>query len=139
MSRSQNFVIEIIVGAFEKGSAMNLNRGTRRLAGFAVVITIGISFATVSVQAQDASAIYAEKCVSCHGPQGKGDGPAGKYLNPKPNDFAISLTDKTDDWIAKATKGGGKAVGLSPVMPPYPDLTDDQVKALVDYIKKLGS
>jgi mono/diheme cytochrome c family protein len=118
---------------------MNQIRVTRRLASFAAVITVGISFATVSVQAQDATAIYAQKCVSCHGVQGKGDGPAGKYLNPKPNDFAMSLKDKTDDWIAKAIKGGGVAVGLSPVMPPYPDLNDDQVKAVVDYIKKLGS
>jgi len=118
---------------------MNPIRVSRRLASVAVVITIGISFAPVSVQAQDANAIYAQKCVSCHGPQGKGDGPAGKYLNPKPNDFATSLKDKTDDWIAKAIKGGGVAVGLSPVMPPYADLSDDQVKALVDYIKKLGS
>jgi mono/diheme cytochrome c family protein len=77
--------------------------------------------------------------VSCHGPQGKGDGPAGKYLNPRPNDFAVSLKDKTDEWIAKSIKGGGAAVGLSKVMPPYADLSDDQVKALVEYIKKLGS
>ena len=118
---------------------MNPISVTRRLASFAAVITTGIAFATVSVQAQDASAIYAQKCVSCHGVQGKGDGPAGKYLNPRPNDFATSLKDKTDDWIAKSIKGGGVAVGLSKVMPAYPDLSDDQVKALVDYIKKLGS
>jgi len=117
---------------------MNPSTVSLRLASFAVMITIGLSFA-VSVQAQDASSIYVQKCVSCHGPQGKGDGPAGKYLNPKPNDFAISLKDKTDDWIAKSIKGGGVAVGLPPVMPPYADLSDDQVKALVDYIKKLGS
>jgi mono/diheme cytochrome c family protein len=118
---------------------MNLSTVSLRLASFAEVITLGLLFAAVSVQAQDASSIYAQKCVSCHGAQGKGDGPAGKYLNPKPNDFAISLKDKTDDWIAKSIKGGGVAVGLSPVMPPYADLSDDQVKALVDYIKKLGS
>ena len=117
---------------------MNPSTVSLRLASFAVMITIGLSFA-VSVQAQDASSIYVQKCVSCHGAQGKGDGPAGKYLNPKPNDFATSLKDKTDDWIAKAIKGGGVAVGLSPVMPPYADLSDDQVKALVEYIKKLGS
>ena len=118
---------------------MNPISVSRRLAILAVVITIGVWFAPVSVQAQDATAIYAQKCVSCHGVQGKGDGPAGKYLNPKPNDFATSLKDKTDDWIAKSIKGGGGAVGLSRVMPAYADLSDDQVKALVDYIKKLGS
>src|SRR6516162_434114 len=104
---------------------MNPIRVTRRLARFAAAITVGIWFATVSVQAQDATAIYAQKCVSCHGVQGKGDGPAGKYLNPKPNDFAASLKDKSDDWIAKSIKGGGVAVGLSRVMPAYADLSDD--------------
>ena len=118
---------------------MNPTTVSRRLASVAVVVTIGISFAPVSLHAQDASAIYAQKCFSCHGAQGKGDGPAGKYLTPKPNDFAVSLKDKSDDWIAKSIKGGGVAVGLSPVMPPFADLSDDQVKALVDYIKKLGS
>jgi mono/diheme cytochrome c family protein len=118
---------------------MNSIRVFRQLASFAAVISIGASFAAVPAQAQDAGAIYTQKCVSCHGAQGKGDGPAGKYLNPKPNDFAVSLKDKSDDWIAKSIKGGGVAVGLSRVMPPYADLSDDQVKALVDYIKMLGS
>ena len=31
---------------------------------------------------------------TCHGTKGKGDGPAGKYLNPKPSDFAVSLKGK---------------------------------------------
>jgi|SRR5262249_40064899 len=108
-------------------------------ASFAAAITGGALLAATPVQAQDASAIYSQRCVSCHGPQGKGDGPAGKFLNPKPNDFAMSLRDKTDDWIAKSIKGGGAAVGLSKVMPAYPDLSDDQVKALVAFVKQLGS
>jgi mono/diheme cytochrome c family protein len=49
-----------------------------------------------------------------------------------------SLKGKTDDWIAKSIMGGGPAVGESAIMPPYSDLSDDQVKALADYIKHLG-
>ncbi|MFN3780999.1 MAG: c-type cytochrome, partial [Candidatus Kapaibacteriota bacterium] len=38
-----------------------------------------------------AKEIYATTCASCHGPNGNGDGIAGKGLNPPPRDFA-SLT-----------------------------------------------
>src|SRR5262245_26855270 len=32
----------------------------------------------------DGAKIYADRCVLCHGPEGKGDGPAAAGLNPKP-------------------------------------------------------
>ncbi len=104
------------------------------LTAFALVLLVAIP-----AQAQDAATIYAQQCTSCHGAKGKGDGPAGQYLNPKPSDFAVSLKGKSDDWIDKAITGGGPAVGESPVMPPFSSLTADQVKALIDYLKHLGS
>ncbi len=115
--------------------------GSRLMKGITVagstVILVGMlggySFA------QDAKQIYAEKCEACHGATGKGDGPAGKVLTPPPSDFAVSLKGKSDDWIAKAIKGGGPAVGESAVMPGYGDLSDQQVKELVDYIKAFRS
>jgi len=89
--------------------------------------------------ADDASkSAYDDKCASCHGATGKGDGPAAAALTPPAGDFAKRLAGKTDDWIAKATKEGGPAVGLSPVMPPFSDLSDAQVKGLVAYMKQLA-
>ena len=32
-------------------------------------------------------ALYAQTCATCHGAEGKGDGPGGKGLNPKPRNF----------------------------------------------------
>ncbi len=90
-------------------------------------------------QAQNVKDIYAKECKSCHGSTGKGDGPVGKLINPKPTDFAVSLKGKSDAWIAKAIKGGGPAVGESDVMPGYGDLSNQQIKELVDYIKKFSS
>ncbi len=54
------------------------------------------TLALVSVQAnvalaQDAQGIYVQRCAPCHGPHGKGDGLAGKMLNPPPKDFATAL------------------------------------------------
>jgi len=90
--------------------------------------------ATVSTRAwaQEAKSIYDDKCVSCHGTSGKGEGPVAATLT-----FANALAGKSDEWIAKATKEGGAAVGLAPTMPPFSDLTDDQVKGLVAYMKSL--
>ena len=31
--------------------------------------------------------LYTKNCAGCHGPAGKGDGPAAAALNPKPTDF----------------------------------------------------
>jgi mono/diheme cytochrome c family protein len=85
----------------------------------------------------DAKDLYSDNCAGCHGPGGKGDGPAGKMLQPSPADFATALKGKTDDYIKKVIKEGGAANGKSANMPAASDLTDDQIKSLVDYIKHL--
>lgn len=103
------------------------------LAASMVVVLPGYS------HAQSAKDLYAQRCESCHGTTGKGDGPAGKFLKPPPKDFAVSLKAKSDGWIAKAIKKGGPAVGESALMPASSDLTNQQVNELVDYIKKFSS
>ena len=83
--------------------------------------------------------LYSQNCAACHGDKGHGDGPAGKYLKPPPPDFATSLKGKTDDWIAKAIKGGGVAVGESRYHAGISRVSaDDQVKALVAYVKSFN-
>jgi len=122
-----------------------LSAGTNRdgsrssIVAIAVLTAISLLLAVTPLYAQGAAEIYSQKCASCHGAKGKGDGPAGKYLNPKPRDFAVSLKGKSDDWIAKAITKGGPSVGESSVMPSYSDLTGDQTKSLVGYLKHLGT
>lgn len=38
--------------------------------------------------------IYQAKCVTCHGPEGKGDGPIGKALKPPAGDFSSAESKK---------------------------------------------
>ena len=88
--------------------------------------------------AQDAKSVYDKNCAPCHGVSGKGDGPAGKVLKPPPQDLATALKGKSDAEIAKGIKEGGKAIGKAASMPAYgKKLTDDQIKAQVEYIKGL--
>ena len=110
----------------------------RRIKMLAVSMIAVAAFASSGSAAQDAKAIYQQKCAACHGSSGMSDGPASATLQPPPEPLPKALKDKSDEWIAKVIKGGGTAVGLSPMMPPQPSLIDDQVKALAEYVKSLG-
>src|SRR4030095_10037164 len=83
---------------------------------------------------KEADTIYQTRCIGCHGPTGKGDGPIGMALNPKPRDLAADAWQKsvTDEHIEKIILGGGPAVGKSPMMPANSDLNakPDVLKAL---------
>jgi mono/diheme cytochrome c family protein len=72
----------------------------------------------------EAQEIFNTRCVTCHGADGKGTGPAAASLNPKPRDYTDSAwqSSVTDDDLRKVIVKGGAAAGKSPLMPPNPDL-----------------
>ena len=90
---------------------------------------------------KQAEEIFAGRCTPCHGPQGRGDGPASVALTPKPRNFTDPAWQAavTDDHTEKIVLYGGAAVGKSPAMPPNPDL--DQypgvIKGLRAHIRTL--
>jgi len=90
----------------------------------------------------EAKAIFAIRCVACHGAAGKGDGAAAAALNPKPRDLSSADWQKsvTDEHIDKIIVGGGAAVGKSPMMAPNPDLASkpDVVHALRQIVRGLA-
>ena len=75
---------------------------------------------------KEAIAVYDSRCATCHGAKGKGDGPVGATLDPKPRDLGDPAWQKsvTDEHIEKIIREGGAAVGKSPLMPANPDLKD---------------
>jgi len=111
----------------------------RKYIDGAAVLVAGlclVGFTAPGVQAQDAKQLYMKDCNMCHGPNGKGDGPAGKMLKPPPADFAAVLKGQADADITKIIKEGGKSVGKSTAMPAFGKrLKDDQIQSLVKYIK----
>lgn len=42
-------------------------------------------------------AIYQAKCVTCHGPEGKGDGPLGQKLKPPAGNFTSAESKKKSE------------------------------------------
>jgi len=90
----------------------------------------------------DAKTHFAVLCVTCHGMSGKGDGPAGLALHPRPRNWTDKQWQKTveDAHLGKVILEGGAAVGLSPLMPPNPQFKDRPgvIAALVDIVRSYG-
>lgn len=97
---------------------------------------------TYSSSAEEARAIFAERCTPCHGPEGRGNGPSSGALNPKPRNYHDQgwQQQATDAGISKAILEGGAAVGKSSVMPANPDLVKkpEVVGELVQIIRAFG-
>jgi cytochrome c553 len=81
-------------------------------------------------------------CTTCHGASGKGDGPAGMALQPKPRDLSLASwqASVTDAHIEKVILEGGQSVSLSPLMPANPDLAGkpNVIKALRAHVRSLA-
>jgi cytochrome c5 len=89
-----------------------------------------------------AALIFKTRCSTCHGTDGKGNGPASITLNPKPRNYTDPAWQKsvTDDHIAEIIVKGGAALGKSPNMLANPDLADkpDVVAALVKKVRSFA-
>ena len=87
------------------------------------------------------AALYKQYCAACHGPEGKGNGPAAAGLPVTPADHTNGavMGKISDAELFKAIKEGGQAVGKSPAMPPWAGmLKDEQIRALVLYVRSLA-
>ena len=89
----------------------------------------------LAATAADAKATYEKDCAKCHGKDGKGQTLMGKkqgakdYTDPKVQD------ELTDEAAFKAIKEGYKKDGKQ-LMKPSEGMSDDEIKALVAYMRK---
>jgi mono/diheme cytochrome c family protein len=79
-------------------------------------------------------------CITCHGPEGKGDGPASATLNPKPRNLtdASYMSQINDRYLFELISRGGVAVGKSPLMPPQPTLSAQDLNGVIAYVRSLS-
>ena len=102
------------------------------------LLTLTIAIMAVSVlatQAADAKATYDKKCAKCHGKDGKGQTMMGKKQGAKDYTDPKVQEELKDEAAFKAIKEGYKHDGKQ-VMKPSEDLSDDEIKALVAYMRK---
>ena len=76
--------------------------------------------------------LFATHCASCHGREGRGDGPAGRFLRVKPSDLTADHVDSHTDgdfywWITN---------GIREVMPPFGFALDEQARwNVIDFVR----
>jgi mono/diheme cytochrome c family protein len=105
-----------------------------------VIVFVVISLfaaSAVSLHAADAKANWDANCAQCHGKSGAADTKMGKQLNAK------DLTDPkvqaafSDAKATKSIKEGVKENGKTTMKAFAGKLTDDEIKALVAYVRTL--
>lgn len=88
-----------------------------------------------------ADELFGRYCSVCHGTEGKGDGFNAFNLEPKPRDFTdSSFISRLDTiLIIETIRSGGKAVGLTGLMPPWGKTIDStDIELLAQKVLKFG-
>ena len=87
--------------------------------------------------------LYRLHCAHCHGVSGGGDGPTAPFLNPYPRDYRQGVFKyKSTFGAAKPTHDDLKRVLIHGVagtsMPSFRTLPDNEIEALVEYVRYLS-
>jgi high-affinity iron transporter len=80
-------------------------------------------------------AAYQERCVTCHGATGEGNGPAGAYLTPRPRNFKaeeFKRGSKPEQAYGTITDGIPNTA-----MPSFASLSPEERWALAYYVLSL--
>lgn len=83
----------------------------------------------------DGAQIYKERCVLCHGAEGKGDGVGAAGLNPKPRNHTDGVYMKTrtdEDLTDVITNGKGQMPAWGKI------LTEQQIQHVLAYVRTLA-
>lgn len=79
--------------------------------------------------------VFAQRCALCHGPDGHGDGPGSKALNPKPRNFhdQAYMSTRTDAQLLETIHNGKGA------MPKWGGvLSESEITAVLAHVRELG-
>lgn len=83
-------------------------------------------------------AVYAQTCATCHGVDGKGDGPGGAGLTPKPRNFTVKAAWKNGTRVEDIYKTLEEGIKGSSMV-SYAYLSKKDRMALAHVVQSLGA
>lgn len=106
----------------------------------AVLMLSGVAMASIAVPSDQTvwergRVIYQQRCLDCHGPEGRGDGSKALSLSPRPGNLVSAATSaKSDQDLLKIIANGRPRTA----MPAWKDqLSDDEQREVLQYIRSL--
>ena len=91
--------------------------------------------------AEAGAEIYEVNCATCHGPEGKGDGPAAEELDPQPASLADAhmMEEMSDGALFWRVSEGGMMEPFNSLMPAWKDtLSEDEIWQVIAYIREFA-
>jgi len=105
-----------------------------------LVLAIVLGFAAaLNASAADAKTNWSSLCAKCHGEDGKGQTKIGVKLGVKDFTDAKVQAGLKDDAAFKALREGLQSDDGKTLMKPFDALSDDEIKALVTYVRSFKS
>ena len=102
-----------------------------------ITFTVAVLIAAVaSLQAADVKENWEKHCLKCHGADGKGETKMGKKMEVKDYTDAKIQAEMKEDKMFKNIKEGNKDKDGKTRMKPFAEvLNDDEIKALIAYVR----
>jgi mono/diheme cytochrome c family protein len=101
-----------------------------------VVVSVFIT-SVLSIRAADPKTNWVNNCAQCHGPDGRANTKMGKQLSAKDLTDPKVQASFTDAKATQSIKEGVKQGGKTTMKAFGGKLTDDEIKALVAYVRTL--
>jgi len=117
--------------SFEPASRHCVHGRTVGLLAVLAILTAG-SPILAAQNSSSAAATFKANCATCHGPDGSGDTSIGKSMNI-PDLRSPEVQKLSDTEIATVISDGKNG------MPPFKNLSKDQINSLIKYIRGLAS
>jgi cytochrome c553 len=101
------------------------------------LIVVGVLGSALAAFAADGAATWGDNCAKCHGAEGKGDTIIGRKLKISDLTDAAVQAQFTDEQAFSAVKEGFKDKDGKVRMKAIEGLSDDDIKAVVQYLRTL--
>ena len=99
------------------------------------LVVVSLILPAVGSFAADVKGLYEKDCLKCHGADGKGETKMGKKLGAKDYSDPKVQAEMKDEAGIKAIKDGLKDKEGKVLMKPAEGTSDEDIKALVTYMR----